>query len=54
MQECLFQYVTTNYKKGVDLVPLIRKLEDVDLSSKEPTSPTGTIYRAPIETDKKI
>ena len=30
-QECMFQYVVENYKKGVYLVPLIRKLEDVDL-----------------------
>ena len=36
------QYVAVNYKKGVDLVPLIRKLEDVDLSSKEPIGPTVT------------
>ena len=31
LQECVLQYVVTNYKKGVYLEPLIRKLEDVDL-----------------------
>ena len=47
------QYVVENFKKGVDLVPLIRKLEDVELSSKEPIVPTGTGTRAPTEITKK-
>ena len=42
LQECVLQHVMENYKKWVDLVPLIRKLEDVELSSKEPEAPTGT------------
>ena len=41
LQENELQYVVANHKKGVDLSPLIRKLEDVDLSSKEPGPPTG-------------
>ena len=53
LQECVLQYVVENYKKGVDLAPLIRKLEDVDLSSKEPTTPTGPRKRAPTEIAKK-
>ena len=53
LQECVLQYVVENYKKGVDLAPLIRKLEDVDLSSKEPTTPTGPGKRAPTEIAKK-
>ena len=40
--ECVLQYVVANCKKVVDLAPLIRKLEDVDLSSNELTAPTGT------------
>ena len=45
--------MVANYKKVEYLEPLIRKLEEVDLSSKEPTAPTGTRNRAPIETAKK-
>ena len=41
LQENVLQYVVENYKKGVDLAPLIRKLEDVDLSRKELGPPTG-------------
>ena len=33
-QESVLQYVVEKYSKGVDIVPLIRKIEDVDLSSK--------------------
>ena len=33
LQDCVLQYVVENYKKGVDLAPLISRLEDVDLSS---------------------
>ena len=40
-------------KKWVDLVSLIRKLEDVDLSSKEPIPPTGNGTRSPTEITKK-
>ena len=43
-----------NYKKGLDIAPLIRKMEDVDLKSKEPISPKVTGTRAPIELTKKI
>ena len=46
-QDFVLQYGVKNYKKGVDLAPLIRKLEDVDLSSKEQISPTGTGTRDP-------
>ena len=46
-------YVVENYKKGVDLAPLMRKLEVVELSSKEPTAPTGTRNRDPTEISKK-
>ena len=52
LQECVFPYVVVNYKKGVDLEPLIRKLEDVDISIKEPTAPTVTGNRAPPEISK--
>ena len=34
LQEIVLQYVMANYKKGVYLAPLMRKIEDVDLSSK--------------------
>ena len=40
------QYMVVNYKKEVDLAPLTRKLEDIDISSKEPIAPTGTGTRA--------
>ena len=43
-----------NYKKRVYLAPRIRKLDDVDLSSKEPTAPTGTRNKVPTEIYKKI
>ena len=48
------QYVAENYKKGLDIATIIRKMEDVDLSSKEPISSTGTGTRAPTEITKKI
>ena len=54
VQECVLQYMIEIYKKGVYLAPLTRKLEDVDLSSKEPKVLIGTINRAPTETDTKI
>ena len=53
LQECVLQYVVANYKKLVDLTPLIMKLEGVDLSSKEPTAPTEIRNRAPIEIARK-
>ena len=49
LQECVLQYVMENYKKGIDIGPLISKLEDLDLSIKEPIAPTGTVTRAPTE-----
>ena len=42
-----------NYKKGVDITPLISKLKDIDISIKEPTSPTGTGNKGPTEISKK-
>ena len=51
--DCVLQYVVVNYNKGVDRMSLIMKLEEVDLSSKEPTAPTGTRNRAPTELSKK-
>ena len=54
LQECVLQYVVENYKKGVDIAPLIRNLENVEESSKEPKAPTGTGNRAPTEISKKI
>ena len=42
LQENVLQYVVENYKKGVDLAPLIRKIEDAELSRKEPGPPTGS------------
>ena len=47
------QYVVGNYKKWLDLALLIRKLEDVDLSSKELISTTVTRTRAPTKIVKK-
>ena len=41
------------YKKGLYLAPLIKKLEDVGLSSKEPIAPTGTGTRDPTLITKK-
>ena len=40
LQENLLQHVVATHTKGADLAPLITKLEDVDLSSKEPGPPT--------------
>ena len=54
LQECVLQHVMENYKKWVDLVPLIRKLEDVELSSKEYTAPIETRNKDPTEKSKKI
>ena len=54
MQENSLQYVVTNYKKWVDLSPLIRKIEDVDLSSKKYTAPIETRNKDPTEKSKKI
>ena len=42
MQENMLQYVVVYYNKGVELAPLIRKLEDMYLSIKEPGPPTGS------------
>ena len=47
------QYVVANNKKGVDIAPLIRKIEYVDLSSKESTFNTGTRNRNPTEIAKE-
>ena len=44
--------MVVKYKELVDLAPLVRKLEDVHLSSKEPISPTGTGNRDPTEISK--
>ena len=54
LQESVLQYVVVNYKKGLDLAPLVRRLEDVDISSKEPTVPTGTGNNGPTEIAKNI
>ena len=43
-----------NYKKGVDLETLVRKLEDVYISSKGTTSLTGTGTKGPTEIAEKI
>ena len=53
LQECVLQYVVSIYKKGEDILPLNRKIEDFDQSSKKPTAPTGTGTRAPTEISKK-
>ena len=37
----MLQYVVANDKKGADPAPIIGKLEDVELSRKEPGPPTG-------------
>ena len=34
------QHIVANYKKGVELTLLIRKLKDMYISSKEPGLPT--------------
>ena len=47
------QFVMENYKKWVDPAPLVRKIEDADLSSKEPIAPTGNGTRDPTEITKK-
>ena len=54
LHESALQYVVENYKKEVYLEPLIKKLEDVYLSSKEPAATTGTGNKGPIEIAKKI
>ena len=41
LQENVLKYTVKNYKKVVELAPLIRKLEYVDLSRKEEGPPTG-------------
>ena len=41
LQENVLQYAVVNYKKGVNLLPLNRELEDVDISRKEPGPTTG-------------
>ena len=53
LQECVLKYVAENYKKGVDLVPLISKLEDFELSSKEPKSSIGNGSKDLTEISKK-
>ena len=42
------------YKKGVYLAPLIRKLEDADISSMKLKPPTETGNKVPTEIAKKI
>ena len=52
-QESVLQYVMANYKEGVDIATLIRKLEDVDISSEESVEPTGSWKNCPTEISKK-
>ena len=54
LQEYALQCLVVKYKKELDIYTLIKKLEDADLSIKEPTAPTGTRNRDPIETAKKL
>ena len=54
LQEQVLQYVVKNYKEGLDLAPLLRKLKGVDLSSKYPTAPTITGNKGTTEISKKI
>ena len=39
-QEKLSSYVMREYKKGRDIVPLIKKIEEVDTAKWKPTTPT--------------
>ena len=39
-QEKISSYVMRTYKKGRDIVPLIKKIEDVDITKWKPTTPT--------------
>ena len=54
LQEQVLQYVVKNYKEGLDLAPLLRKLKGVDLSSKYPTATTITGNKGTTEISKKI
>ena len=47
LQESLLQYMVENYKKRVYLAPLTNKLEDVELSIKEPTATKVTGNKGP-------
>ena len=49
----MLQHVVANYKKGADPAPTIGKLEDVDLSIKEPGPPTGPGSKGASDTAKK-
>ena len=53
LQESVLQYVVENYKKGVHIETFIMKLEEFDLSSKEPTETTGPGKKDPTEIAKK-
>ena len=42
-QEKIASYVMREYKKGRDIVPLIKKIEEVDITKWKPASPTAPI-----------
>ena len=42
-----------NKRKWVDLAPIISKIEDMDLTSKEPGPPTGTRSKGASNISKK-
>ena len=50
----MIQYIVKNYKIGVDLAPLTRKLEYMELSSKEPGPPPGPRSKGASDIAKKI
>ena len=47
LQDCVLQYVVENYKKGVDLAPFMSKMEEVNLSIKEPITTMVTVSKDP-------
>ena len=53
LQDNVLQYVVSNHNKLVDLAPLIRKIEDVDLTNKEPGPPTGPGRKVSLRIAKK-
>ena len=53
LQENVLQYVVADYKKGINLEPLISKLKEMDLSKKEPGPPTGAGIKCDYDISKE-
>ena len=54
LQEKMLKQPVENYKKGVDLAPLVEKIRDVDLTSKELGLPTVHGSKGALDIAKKI